>query len=117
MNIKIGSIGEQLAVDYLKNKGYYILDRNYRTKLGELDIVAKKNNLIVFIEVKTRTSDKFGVPSEAVNYKKQKTIQKLSQQYILNKNLYDDCWLYRFDVIEVRIKDKKYKVEHIENGF
>lgn len=117
MNIKLGSIGEQLAANYIKDKGYYILDRNYRTKLGELDIIAKKDNIIAFIEVKTRTSNAFGVPSEAVNYKKQKTIQKLSQQYILYKKLDNNYWVYRFDVIEVKIIDKKYKIHHIENAF
>lgn len=117
MNKKIGLIGEQLSANYLREKGYLILDRNYRSRLGELDIVAKKDNLIIFVEVKTRTSDMFGCPSEAVNYKKQQTIYKLSQQYIMIKNLYHDYWIYRFDVIEVKITDKKYKINHILNAF
>jgi len=117
MNIELGSIGEQLASNYIKGNGYYILDCNYRTKLGELDIIAKKDNIIVFIEVKTRTSNIYGEPSEAVNYNKQKKIHRLSQQYILHRRLDQDCWIYRFDVIEVKIRDKKYKINHIQNAF
>lgn len=117
MNIRIGSIGEELATKYIKDKGYNILDRNYRTKLGELDIIAKKENIIVFIEVKTRTSNVYGIPSEAVNYKKQQTIQKLAQQYILYRKLSNSCFSYRFDVIEVKLIGKKYKIDHIENAF
>lgn len=117
MNIHIGSIGEKLAVNYIKEKGYDVLDCNYSTKFGELDIVAKKHNIITFIEVKTRTSGTFGTPSEAVNYKKQQTIQKLSQQYILYKNLDRSPLSYRFDVIEVKLIGKKYKINHIENAF
>ncbi|QUH21684.1 YraN family protein [Alkaliphilus sp. B6464] len=117
MKIKLGLIGEQLAVNYIRDNGYYILDRNYRTRLGELDIIAKKDNIIAFIEVKTRTSNTYGMPSEAVNYRKQKTIQRLSQQYILHKKLNNTCCHYRFDVIEVKIIGKKYKIDHIENAF
>lgn len=117
MNIRTGLIGEELAANYIKNKGYSILDRNYRTRLGELDIIAKKQNVIVFIEVKTRTSNAYGMPLEAVNYKKQQTIQKLSQQYILYKKLDKSCFNYRFDVIEVKLVGKRYKIAHIENAF
>lgn len=117
MKIKLGLIGEQLAVNYIRDNGYSIMDRNYRTRLGELDIIAKKDNIIVFIEVKTRTSNTYGMPSEAVTYRKQKTIQRLSQQYILHRKLNDTCLNYRFDVIEVKVIDKKYKIDHIENAF
>ncbi|HZJ76194.1 MAG TPA: YraN family protein, partial [Oscillospiraceae bacterium] len=86
MNRRVGLIGEELAANYIRNKGYDVLERNYRTKLGELDIIAANQGIIIFIEVKTRTSSSYGRPSEAVNYKKQSTIQKLSQQYILYKN-------------------------------
>ena len=117
MNKHIGLIGEELAVNYIKNKDYNILERNYRTKLGELDIIAKRQNTIIFVEVKTRTSNIYGTPSESVNYKKQQTIRKLSQQYILYRKLYKDHFSYRFDVIEVRLVGKKYKIIHIENAF
>lgn len=117
MNIKLGSLGEQLAEKYLKEKGHLILEKNYRTKLGELDIIAKKDNTIIFLEVKTRTSDAFGAPREAVGNKKQKTIQRLSQQYILHRKLEALSFNYRFDVIEVKIVGKRYKIEHIKDAF
>lgn len=116
MNVKLGLIGEKLAANYIKNNDYHILDQNYRTKIGELDIIAKKDNIIIFIEVKTRTSNAFGRPGEAVNLKKQKKIHRLSQQYIIYKKLKKD-YLYRFDVIEVKIIRKKYKIEHIKDAF
>ena len=117
MNKKIGAIGEQLAVNYLKNKGYSILDCNYRTRLGEIDIIATINDRIVFIEVKTRSSSAFGTPSEAVNYKKQMTIRRVSQQYLLSNKLREDNLYLRFDVIEVRLIGKKYTMNHMENAF
>lgn len=117
MNRRIGLIGEELAANYIKNRGYDVLERNYRTKLGELDIIAINQNVIIFIEVKTRTSSVYGMPSEAVNYKKQRRIRKLSQQYILYKNLDKSCFNYRFDIIEVKLVGKKYKIVHIENAF
>jgi len=117
MNKKIGAIGEQLAVHYLKNKGYRILDCNYRTRLGEIDIIAILNDTIVFVEVKTRSSGAFGTPSEAVNYKKQMTIRRVSQQYLLSNRLGEDDWNLRFDVIEVQLIEKKYKINHMENAF
>lgn len=117
MNKAIGIIGEELSVRYLVGQGYHILDRNFRTKFGELDIIARKDKLILFIEVKTRTSNTYGIPSESIHFKKQKTIRKLSQQYILQKKLNDEDLIYRYDAIEVRIKDKKYKINHIANAF
>ncbi len=117
MNRRIGLIGEELAANYIKEEGYDILERNYRTKIGELDIIAMKQNTVVFIEVKTRTTNIYGSPPEAVGYKKQQTIQKLSQQYILYKKLNESCFNYRFDVIGVKLVGKKYKIVHIENAF
>lgn len=117
MKKHIGLIGEELAANHIKNEGYNILERNYRTKLGELDIIARDQNIIIFIEVKTRTSNAYGTPSEAVNYKKQQTIRKLSQQYIKHKKLDNSCLGYRFDVIEVKLAGKKYKIDHMENAF
>ena len=75
----LGRAGEVKAVDFLKKKGFKILKTNYKTALGEIDIIAEDDGVVVFIEVKTRTDDSFGVPSEAVNYKKQ-------QKYILSVN-------------------------------
>ncbi|WP_408643039.1 YraN family protein [Thermosinus carboxydivorans] len=76
-NIMMGKMGENAAADYLARNGYKILMRNYRCRIGEIDIVAERQGTIVFVEVKTRSSEKFGFPAEAVNYRKQ---QKLSAQ-------------------------------------
>lgn len=117
MKKRIGLIGEKLAEKYIRDKGYRILERNYRTRLGELDLIAYRENIIIFIEVKTRTSNSFGTPSQSINRKKQKTIKNLSQQYILGKKLNKGPFVYRFDVIEVFLLGKKYKINHIEAAF
>ena len=72
----LGSKGEDLAIQFLKKKGYRIIDRNYKTSVGEIDIIARDGNTIVFVEVKTRTDDSFGYPFEAVNKKKRQKLQK-----------------------------------------
>ncbi|MCL5674951.1 MAG: YraN family protein [Candidatus Omnitrophica bacterium] len=77
-----GNLGENLAVSFLKEKGYIILERNYRTRFAEIDIIAKDKNEIVFIEVKTRTSNLFGEPQEAVNRLKINKIEKASVVYL-----------------------------------
>ena len=75
-NKHLGDRGESYAEDYLRRQGYRILTRNYRTKIGEIDLIADDHGTLVFIEVKTRSSVRYGIPSEAVNYKKkQKIIQ------------------------------------------
>lgn len=115
MGKKIGELGEQLSKKYLIDKGYNILASNYRTKLGEIDIVAQKNEVVAFIEVKTRKSTAFGLPRESVNYRKQLTLHRLAQQYILHKKI-RDC-SFRFDVIEVLWIQDSYQINHIENAF
>lgn len=113
-NKNIGNIGEDLALSFLIQNGYKILEKNFRTNFGEIDIIAQKRNTIVFIEVKTRTSIKYGYPYEAVNYRKQQKIKKVSQSYIKLNNLRN--FQYRFDIIEVFINGN-YKINHIENAF
>lgn len=100
-NQLIGHEGENRAVDYLMKNGYEILCRNFRCREGELDIIAKdkKVNEIVFIEVKTRTTLKFGMPNEAVNPIKQRHICEVSNYYIYKNNL--EYYKTRFDIIEV----------------
>jgi len=113
-NKEKGRIGEELATKYLKSNGYNVLERNYRTNMGEIDIIAIKSNLLIFIEVKTRTSTYFGYPYEAVNIKKQDKIIKTSWMYMKQKKLFD--YQVRYDIIEVFLT-KKYKINHIENAF
>jgi putative endonuclease len=80
-----GRLGEDLAVSYLKDKGYFILDRNYHTKFGEIDIVATKGNTIIFYEVKYRTNATFGFPDEAIHPAKREKIRKSIEVWITKK--------------------------------
>ena len=110
-----GKLGEDIAVHYLKQNGYVILDRNFECRQGEIDIIALDKKEIVFIEVKTRTSNKYGAPSEAVNKIKQKHMLQTIKYYLYIRNLSDE--FIRLDVIEVYIKNNVYKVNHIKQAF
>lgn len=99
----LGGIGENAAVQYLESQGYNIIEKNFRCKLGEIDIIAADNDVIAFIEVKTRSSEMFGQPGEAVNYYKQRKIVKTALVFINNKKLFD--WMCRFDVVEIIADD------------
>ena len=111
MSHNVGQAGEDLAVDFLRKKKYKILTVNYRSRFGEIDIVAQKGKIICFVEVKNRSSDKFGVGAEAVNLSKQKKIISLAQQFLF-QNKYADCD-FRFDVIDISAGC----IEHFENAF
>ncbi len=117
MNKKeLGAIGEKYAADYLKGKKYEILQLNFSCPLGEIDIIAKHKNSIVFVEVKTRTSTKFGKGMEAVNYYKQQKLRKVALYYLNNKAPFFSN--IRFDVIDILIQNEdEIKIEHIENAF
>ena len=116
-NATLGKFGEDYAADQLKKSGYKILNRNYRTKFGEIDIIAQKKNEIIFVEVKTRKADPFVSGVYSVNIKKQRRIIKSAFVYISEYH----CDLQpRFDVIEIEVDCKKQKVtsyNHIENAF
>ena len=109
---KLGQIGEELATKYLLENDYEIIDRNFKIRLGEIDIVALDKDELVFIEVKTRTTDKYGVPSEAVDYEKMKHILRVAEYYLYVNKIKD---VYcRIDVIEVIVEQNKYKINHIK---
>lgn len=112
MNTKIlGTSGEVLAKKFLEKKGYRIVEVNYVNKIGEIDIIAKQGETIVFVEVKTRSSLKFGRPSEVVGLNKQNKIRSVALSYLkTTKNLETPA---RFDVIEVLGEE----IRHIENAF
>jgi putative endonuclease len=112
-NKQKGDLGENIACRYLLSKGAEILESNYKIKTGEIDIITKLENEIVFVEVKSRSNIKYGYPSEAVNYKKIKKITGTAKYYILQNNLYHAP--IRFDVIEVYLNENK--VNHIVNAF
>ena len=96
----IGTSGEEAASDYLSKVGYEIIARNYRVgRLGEIDIIARENEYICFIEVKTRKNYLFGTPSESVNWRKRESIKKLAWVFIKQNNLNGSNM--RFDIVEV----------------
>ena len=111
---KFGIIGEKIAQGFLLNKGYDILETNFYTKRGEIDIIAKIDKCIVFIEVKTRSSLKYGTPAMAVNTLKKKHIKCVAKNFLHLHRLYN-CEV-RFDVIEIFINDGKCKINHIEGA-
>ncbi|TKB09164.1 YraN family protein [Desulforhopalus sp. IMCC35007] len=112
----LGQNGEADASSYLRKKGYKIITTNYRCKYGEIDIIAKNDEVLVFIEVKTRASKKFGSPAAAVDLRKQIQISKAAHHYL--SELGNEEVDARFDVVSVLAeKDKKYKIEHIIDAF
>lgn len=113
-NFEKGILGEKKAQEYLISRGYEIKETNYRTKIGEIDIIAEKANILVFVEVKTRTNTNFGFPYEAVNKRKINKIVKSSLVYIKEKGIRN--YQIRYDIIEVFLYDKT-KINHIENVF
>ena len=116
-NKDIGALGEDISESYLKNLGYKILDKNFRCKCGEIDLIAVIKGYICFIEVKTRCGLTFGMPAESVSSSKQHKIYKTAEVYIMKKNIYD--FNFRFDVIEVILNNSNndFLVNHIEDAF
>ena len=110
---RFGNIGEEISSKYLQQIGYKIIERNFNCRQGEIDIIAKDKDELVFIEVKTRSSLFFGKPKEAVNYYKQKHILKSTKYYLYIHKL-NNCFI-RFDIIEVYFKNHKYRLNHIKN--
>lgn len=110
-HIILGKTGESRAKKFLKKNKYKILHTNYKNVLGEIDIVAKQKNVLIFVEVKTRTSQKFGRASEAVGPRKQKKIRDVATLYLKQNKMLDN--LVRFDVLEVY----ETQINHIINAF
>jgi len=113
---KIGTWGEKLAEEYLISKGYQVLDRNYRTPYGEIDIIACKAGVVIFVEVKTRSTTAFGLPEGGVNYKKQAHLVDSAHYYIQEHPQLQNGW--QVDVIAVQGKpgDKSTELTHFENA-
>lgn len=110
-----GRHGEIIASNYLKNKGYRILSRNYRCRDGEIDIICEKEHILIFVEVKSRRNTDFGYPEESVTKQKIQHIKKVALNY-LNKdsNSYKEI---RFDVIGIIFTDDSYNINHVEAAF
>lgn len=112
-NIEKGKFGEEVALKYITSKGGKIIEKNYRTKLGEVDLIAKLNGELVFIEVKSRSNIHYGYPAESVNYRKKRKILNVAKYYLLDNSLYNLS--IRFDVIEIYLDERK--INHIVNAF
>lgn len=111
---QLGRFGEDIACEYLKNNNYCIIERNFRCNQGEIDIIAfdNINKEIVFIEVKTRSNFNYGLPCEAVNYKKKMHIVKTIKYYLNYRNI--KISYIRVDVIEIMVNGKEYKINHLK---
>lgn len=111
---RTGKKGEDIATEFLEEKGYKILERNFSCRQGEIDIVALDRQEVVFIEVKTRSNINYGLASEAVNYQKRKHLIKAIKYYIHIRNLENK--FIRIDVMEIYIKNKKAYINHIKQA-
>lgn len=117
INQKVGKYGENIATNYLEKQKYKIIERNFRCKSGEIDIIVydESTEEIVFVEVKARTSIKYGTPKEAVEKIKQKHIKLVASYYNYVYGIGDIP--SRFDVIEIFIYNNAYKINHIKSAF
>ncbi|WP_431156920.1 YraN family protein [Winogradskyella poriferorum] len=111
---RLGKKGEQLAVDFLIKKNYIILERNYRFEKAEVDIIALKNNMLVIVEVKTRSSTEFGNPQDFVKPKQIKNLVKAVNEYVIENNLDVEV---RFDIIALVNTNERFEIEHLEDAF
>lgn len=109
-----GQTGEQLAVDYLASQGLDILETNWRFGKNEVDIIAANNSEIIFVEVKTRSSDFYGSPESFINKSKQRIIIKAAQIYTTRFNIDKEV---RFDVVSVLLNSRQKDVKHFEYAF
>jgi putative endonuclease len=111
----LGKEGERIAEQYLKRKGYKLVERNYRCSAGEVDLIVLDRRVIVFVEVKTRTGHGFGTPLEAVQPRKQRKMTQAAQFFLSQKKLHErDA---RFDVVGISWLGHEPVIEHVENAF
>ncbi|MBN2645467.1 MAG: YraN family protein [Desulfuromonadaceae bacterium] len=112
--LQLGRWGEQQAVRYLRRRLYRVLEVNYRSRLGEVDIIARRGSVLAFIEVKTRRQTLFGAAQEAVTLRKQRQILRVAQGYLQQSAL---DLQPRFDVISVMAEGQRVRIDHIEDAF
>lgn len=110
----LGRLGEDEAARHLTRLGFDVVDRNYRCSLGEIDLVLARGNLVVFCEVKTRATDAWGLPAEAVNARKQLRIRRLAGRWLATHRRRGDV---RFDVVSVIVRGGRVEVRHFPAAF
>jgi putative endonuclease len=113
-NNQFGKLGEGIAAEYLKRKGYRVLQRNYKYSRVEIDLICELNGEVVFVEVKTRTSDLMAYPEQAVGKAKQKNIRFAAENFLEENNMNIPA---RFDIVAVVKNEGKFEIEHIEDAF
>jgi len=111
---QLGRKGEALAATYLTQKGYEIIEQNWRNAKDEIDIVAIHDNFLVVVEVKTRSTDYFGDPSEAVTNIKQTYLIRAAEEYVIEKEIDLEV---RFDIISIILTSNQHRIHHIEDAF
>jgi len=111
---ELGARGENAAVEFLEQNGHLILARNYKHGKCEIDIISKEDSLLIFTEVKTRSTDYFGFPEESVDKKKRKKIRRAAEEYMFENKLDGEV---RFDIVSITIINGKLKIYHIKDAF
>lgn len=116
-NKQVGDLGERLAAKFLRRSGYRVLTRKYRCKFGEIDIVARDKDMLVFVEVRSKSDSEYGLPYETVGYTKRRRLERVAAEFLRRFNLFDyDC---RFDCVSVLFDDnfKPKQIELIKDAF
>ncbi|MDB9893774.1 YraN family protein [Flavobacteriaceae bacterium] len=111
---ELGKKGEELAIDYLIKQGYKIVERNWRFQKAEIDIIARKEETLISVEVKTRSTNDFGNPQDFVNPKKIKLMVLAMNEYVLKKDLNVEV---RFDIVAITKNKGSFNIEHLEDSF
>ena len=117
-NRKIGKEGEEIAAKFLQEKGYKILERNYSTKFGEIDLIAVKNNILSFVEVKLKQSENFGTPEEMIGTSKLAQVQRMAEFYLMDKpEMAGNYKTYLIDAVCIVMNEdgKVERIDHYEN--
>ncbi|MEQ3691421.1 MAG: YraN family protein [Flavobacterium sp.] len=111
---ELGKLGEELALEFLRNEGYTILETNWVFQKAEIDIIAQKDNILAVVEVKTRSSIDFGLPQDFVKPKKMQLLVKAANEFVVQNNLDVNV---RFDIIALHKESENFNIEHIEEAF
>ncbi|TLU97888.1 YraN family protein [Dyadobacter luticola] len=111
----LGHWGEAKAAGFLEEKGYEVIEKNFKKGFAEIDLIVKKDKMLIFVEVKTRSNVSFGMPEEFVNVIKARGIMRSAENYIFDNDWF---WDVRFDIVSILIfKDGKIDIRHIEDAF
>lgn len=113
--LSLGKKGEDIALSHLKRMGYKIITRNYKSKFGEVDIIAKDRDTLAFVEVKTRETEKFGGPKMAVTERKRRQLSKVASEYLKRNGLSDVK--ARFDVVAIKLGQGRNNIEVVKDAF